>query len=52
MIIKPGRHFFYYFLFYFYFLEIHEVRKGVWAFFLDCAFSDVDWVSRQTPITW
>ena len=29
MIIKYGRHFF---------LEIHGVRKGLWAFFLDCAF--------------
>ena len=29
MIIKHGRHIF---------GEIHEVRKGLWAFFLDCAF--------------
>ena len=31
------------------FLEIHEVRKGMWAFLpFDCA----DWLGRQTPITW
>ena len=29
MIIKHGRHIL---------AEIHEVRKGLWAFFLDCAF--------------
>ena len=29
MIIKHGRHIF---------GEIHEVRKGTWAFFLDCSF--------------
>ena len=26
--------------------EIHEVRKGVWAFFFIA-----DWLGRQTPIT-
>ena len=42
MIIKRGR----------YILgEIHEVRKGLWGFFLDC-FSDADWLGRQTPDTW
>ena len=30
--------------------EIHEVRKGLWAFFLDCAFLDADWLGRETPI--
>ena len=34
MILKRGRH-------------IHEVRKGMWAFFLDA-----DWLGRQTPVTW
>ena len=29
MIIKHGKHIF---------GQIHEVRKGLWAFFLDCAF--------------
>ena len=29
MIIKHGRHIY---------REIHEVRKGLWALFLDCAF--------------
>ena len=29
MIVKDGRHIF---------GEIHEVRKGLWSFFLDCAF--------------
>ena len=37
MIIKHGRHF----------LEIHEVRKGLWAFYLDCAFRMlIGWLSR------
>ena len=40
MINKHGRYIF---------GEIHEVRKGLWAFFLDCA---ADWLGRQTPITW
>ena len=24
--------------------EIHEVRKGLWAFFVDCAFRGADWL--------
>ena len=31
-----------------FFLDIYDVRKGLWAFFLDCA----DWLGRQTLITW
>ena len=26
--------------------EIHKVRKGLWAFFLDCCL-DADWLNRQ-----
>ena len=37
MIIKHGRHVF---------GEIHEMRKGLWAFFLDC-FSNADWLSGK-----
>ena len=40
MIIKYGGHF----------LEIHEVRKGLWAFRL--RFSGADWLSSETAITW
>ena len=37
----------------FIFWEIHEVRKGLWAFvFLDCVSLDADWPGRQTPVTW
>ena len=32
------------------FWEIHEVRKGMWAFLL--CFTGADWLSRKTPITW
>ena len=39
MVIKHGRHIL---------GEIHEVRKGLWALFLDCTFPDADWLSRQT----
>ena len=39
MIIKHGRH---------NFGEIHEVCKGLWDCFLDCA----DWLGRWTPVTW
>ena len=43
MIIKRGR----------YILgEIHEVRKGLWAFCPRLCFSDADWLGRQTPDTW
>ena len=36
-----------------FFLEIHEVRKDLWAFFLDCtSVSSADWLGRHTPITW
>ena len=43
MIIKHGRHIF---------GEIHEVRKGLWAFLSWMCFSDSDWLGRQIPITW
>ena len=43
MIIKHGKHIF---------GKIHEIRKGLWAFFSLLCFSDADWLSRQTPITW
>ena len=35
--------------------EIHEVRKGLWAFLFVCLWaclSDADWLDRQTLITW
>ena len=41
--IKHARHIFW---------EIHEVRKGLWAFFSWFCFSGADWLSKQTPITW
>ena len=34
------------------FLEIQEVRKGLWAFVSWLCFSGADWLVRQTPITW
>ena len=41
MIIKHGRQMFW---------EIHEVRKGLWAFFFLVVFFDADWLGRQTPM--
>ena len=35
-----------------FFLEIHEVRKGLWAFVSWLCFPYADWLSRQTRITW
>ena len=32
--------------------EIHEVRKGIWAFIFRLCFSDADWLARQISITW
>ena len=32
--------------------EIHEVRKGLWAFLSWLCFSDADWLSSHTLITW
>ena len=32
--------------------EIHEVRKGMWAFLSWLYFSDADWLGGQAPITW
>ena len=39
MIIKHGRYIF---------GEIHEVRKGMWAFFSLLCFSDADWQQRNS----
>ena len=38
MMIKHGRHIV---------LEIHEARKGFWAFFLMC-FSEANWLGRES----
>ena len=35
-----------------FFRDIHEVRKGLWAFFSWLCFMDAYWLSRQTQITW
>ena len=41
MIIRHGRHIF---------VEIHEVRKGLWAFISWFCFSGADWLGWQTPM--
>ena len=43
LIIKHDRHIFW---------EIHEVRRGMWAFFSLLCFSDADWLCRRNPISW